>query len=418
MTSSKQQEKQDNENYSKNFTRVPNIVFVSYRHLTKEEKFLYCTLRQVYWDMKPRFVTLRELSAMTGYSVSALCKMVPHLHICDLIHAEVRKEKGKDGKEKGNPKYHITIPDIWELNKRYFEASPEEQAKIDPSLKLVHENEQDLLKPVHEKVQPCSPNNTRLFTKTNKVVAFGEQVQAQVERTKDNNKDTLKEREKDSVAPAVAQEHPTSLQQDVLSPSLSLKKNDSSFSPSPEEKPTPVDYALFDRLCRAKGYAADFRVPRNDKNNEAIKELREQGANAEQVEYVFNDIWDDKDPFWKQHRGKPSTVASQFTARVWKMTQPTPKRRTVSGFANWTEDKKMGVPETKPVETTPAKAEVKPVEVTPVSVPAKPKEPALPVGYTRLKIDRPVRARSAYGRRLQEEKEALEMSGNDFRKEL
>lgn len=184
MSSSKQQEKQDNENYSKNFTRVPNIVFVSYKYLTKEEKFLYCTLRQVYWDMKPRFVSLRELSMMTGYSVSALCKMIPRLHTCGLIHAEVRKEKGKDGKEKGNPKYHITIPDIWELNKRYFEASPEEQAKIDPSLKLVHEKE-----------QACSRNNTSLFTKKNKTVPFGEQVQAQVELAKDK-KDISKDERK------------------------------------------------------------------------------------------------------------------------------------------------------------------------------------------------------------------------------
>lgn len=230
-----------------------------------------------------------------------------------------------------------------------------------------------------------------------------------------------KEREKDSVARAVTQEHPTSLQQDDLSPSLSQNLS-SSLLPSPEEmkpteaKPTSVDYALFDRLCRAKGYAADFRVPRNDKNNDAIKNLREQGANAEQVEYVFNDIWNDKDPFWRQHRGKPSTVASQFTARVWKMTQPTPKRRTVSGFTNWTEDKAMGTPAVveatpvKPKENTIANDDSKPASV----MPEKPKEPSLPVGYTRLKIDKPARPRTAYGRRLQAE----QMVGNDFRKEL
>jgi predicted transcriptional regulator len=208
MTFTKDAEKQDNENYSKNFTRVPNIVFASYKHLSKEEKFLYCTLRQIYWDMKPRFVTVRELSTQTGYSPSALCKMIPRLHTCGLIHAEVRKEKGKDGKEKGNPKYHITIPDIWELNRQFFACSPEEQGKIDPSLKLVHENEQVLANPVHENEQACSPNNTRLFTKTNKPVLFGEQDQAQVERAKDSIKDTLK-KDRKIETPAVNNPEPS-----------------------------------------------------------------------------------------------------------------------------------------------------------------------------------------------------------------
>lgn len=213
---------------------------------------------------------------------------------------------------------------------------------------------------------------------------------------------TTKEREKDK-APTVTQQPQTSLQPDGFSPSLS--QNVSSFSspeekPTKEAKPTPVDYALFDRLCRSKGYASDFRVPRNEKNNDAIKELREQGANAKQIEFVFNDIWEDKDPFWQQHRGKPSIVASQFTARVWKMTAPVEKRRTASGLANWTEDKTMGVPAiVEPVASKP-----EPVS-TPTPAPAKPKESALPVGYTRLKMDKPARPRTAYGRRLQAEKD-------------
>src|SRR5438445_3067035 len=125
-TQGKAQEKQDNDNYSKNFTRIPNIIFSSYKRLTKEEKFLYCTLREVYWDMKPRFVSTRELSELTGYSRGALANMLPRLHKCGLIHAEIRRERGKDGKEKGNAKYHITIPDIWELNRKYFASSAEE----------------------------------------------------------------------------------------------------------------------------------------------------------------------------------------------------------------------------------------------------------------------------------------------------
>ena len=196
-----------------------------------------------------------------------------------------------------------------------------------------------------------------------------------------------KEREKDSTKP---QASPVT---NVLSLSpLSQKSFSEETNPSQEEmKPTEVDYPLFDDLCRKKGYASDFKVPRNEKSDIAIQELRSQGATPEQVEFVFNDIWDDKDSFWKQHRGKPSTVASQFTARVWKMSQAAPKRRTVSGFTNWTEDKTMGTPEVKPVE----------------SAPAKPKEPALRVGYTRLntgKTDKSVRGRSLQAR-LQAQKE-------------
>lgn len=197
MTSGKQQEKQDNENYSKNFTRVPNIVFVSYKYLTKEEKFLYCTLRQVYWDMKPRFVSLRDLSEATGYAVGALSKMLPRLHTCGLIHSEIRHEKGKDGKVKGHAKYHITIPDIWELNRKYFEASSEEQAAMDPSLKLA----QGIVHQMNN-TKDCSPNDTELFTKCdssvhqmNDIVPFREQSQAQLERAKDK-KDISKDERK------------------------------------------------------------------------------------------------------------------------------------------------------------------------------------------------------------------------------
>lgn len=219
MTFTKEAEKQDNENYSKNFTRIANIIFASYKYLSKEEKFLYCTLRQIYWDMKPRFATVRELSHQTGYSPSALCKMLPRLHTCGLIHSEVRKEKGKDGKEKGNAKYHITIPDIWELNRQFFACSPQEQEKMDPSLKLVRFREQVSVNPVHENEQACSPNNTRLFTKTNKPVLFREQTQAQLERAKDSIKDTLKKDRK--------KEEPTSSDPESSSHSFthSLKKS-------------------------------------------------------------------------------------------------------------------------------------------------------------------------------------------------
>jgi hypothetical protein len=196
-TSTNYAEKQDNENYSKNFTRVPNILFVSYKYLSKEEKFLYCTLRQVYWDMKPRFVSTRELSDLTGYSRGALANMLPRLHDCGLVHAEIRREKGKDGKDKGNAKYHITIPDIWELNRQFFASSEEQQAAMDPSLKLAHQ--MDRSKTCPSNGQACPPNEPSLLTKKakpahqmDKFSALDEPTKPCDDTPKDSIKDTLK----------------------------------------------------------------------------------------------------------------------------------------------------------------------------------------------------------------------------------
>lgn len=184
-----EEEKKSNEQYSKNFTRLPNVLFIAYPDVTKEEKYLYADLRRVYWDMKPRFVSLRELSDATKYSISALSKMLPRLHEAGLIHAEIRREKAKNGREKGNPKYHITIVDIWEVNRMFFSCSPKEQVELAvvPSAQLVHEIE-----------QACSRNTTSSFTKNDKPDTFGELDRAQVERAKDNNKDTSKDTSKDT----------------------------------------------------------------------------------------------------------------------------------------------------------------------------------------------------------------------------
>lgn len=180
-------EQKDNENYSKNFARIPNMLFASFKHLSKEEKFLYCTLKSVYWDARPRYVSLRELSELTGYSRSALGAMLPRLDTCGLVHAEIRKEKDKHGNEVGNAKYNITILDIWELNKEYYSCPPERQDSLDPSLILVHEN-----------VQACPRNKPSLSTKAAKPVHENVQVRAQAERAKKEKeriKTSLKEEE-------------------------------------------------------------------------------------------------------------------------------------------------------------------------------------------------------------------------------
>jgi hypothetical protein len=210
-------------------------------------------------------------------------------------------------------------------------------------------------------------------------------IEYNIESTQKHNIETQREKTN------VAQKSPTSPGPSVLSPSLSSQK-----SLSQETKPTEVGYPLFDCLCHQKGYASEFKVPHNEKNDTAIQELRSQGATPEQVEFVFNDIWNDKDPFWQQHRGKLSTVASQFTARVWKMSQAAPKRQTLTGTPNYTEDR---IGQTAQ-EAKPTLHIVKP-EPQPTYGPKLDQTPA----YTRLKIEKPARARSLQARLQQEQAE-------------
>lgn len=177
----------ENQDGFKNFARIPNMLFVSFRHLSREEKFLYCTLKSIYWDAKTRYVSLRELGDAAGYSTGALSKMLPRLHTCGLVNAKIQQELDKKGRPKGNPKYQITVLDIWELNTYYHSCSANERDVLDPSLKLV----QQMNEPVHESTQGCSPNDTSSFTKDDEPDTFGEQDQAQTERAKDK-KDSLK----------------------------------------------------------------------------------------------------------------------------------------------------------------------------------------------------------------------------------
>ncbi len=203
----KTEEQKDNDNYAKNFTRVPNILFESYKYLTKEEVLLYIRLRYIYWDTKPRYLSLRELADITGYSTGALSKMLPRLTIVGLIHAEIRRKKGKDGKEKGNPIYHITINDIWEENRKFFT-----EGHFDPSeALLVHEmnetsspNEQDTPKPVHQMNKPVHKMNDPVH-ETRQDSSPNEQDQAQNNPHKTNSKtiDNTSTQE-ESVTPTIA----------------------------------------------------------------------------------------------------------------------------------------------------------------------------------------------------------------------
>ena len=162
MTQGIQEEKQ------KNFICTPNVLFVSYKYLTIEEKYLWQDLKRMYWDGKPRYMSLRELNEVTGYSIGALSKMLPRLDKCQLLDAKIEKQDGK-----GNPKYRIVVLDITEFNKQYFSCSFGEQVSLDPSLELVHQ----MNKSVQKNVQACSPNErprspkgTGSFTKRDKPV--------------------------------------------------------------------------------------------------------------------------------------------------------------------------------------------------------------------------------------------------------
>lgn len=336
---------------------IPRIVRTGYKDLSHAEKWLYVCLKDLCGDKGTCFRTLRVLSEETDVSTGSLSKMIPHLHRVGLIHAE-KKRRTESGKEV----WHITIADVWAENAKVC-------SKNEQSISEVVQNPNDNVQKMNDNLADGSKNERDCSN-------FIDRRKNLEERTIIEER-TLK---KEKTVPV--QEPSTSSQSDdSFSPSLSQKS-------SQETKPTEVDYPLFDRLCQGKGYASDFKVPRNDKNNAAIQELRSQSATVEQVAFVFNDLWNDKDPFWKQHRGKPSTVASQFTARVWKMTAPTSKRQTASGFTNWTENKTVG---TVPTPSAPKTDE-------------KPNTLNYPIRYDRLEEKKPRGPRSLQARLQQDQK--------------
>jgi hypothetical protein len=199
-----------------------------------------------------------------------------------------------------------------------------------------------------------------------------------------SNKRDLKKEDKREEPTIVQETSPSPIPSTSLSP-LSSKN---------EKKTDSLEewYSLFDRLLQEKGYPSNFRVPRNEKNATAIQELISMNATPEQAAFVLNHIWNDKDSFWRQHRGKITTIASQFTTRVCEMHAPAPKQRTSSGLPNWTADKTMGAPtvsdRTEKAEKPVVKAEVVNEPSRTAETATAPVQPALPVGYTRLKLDK------------------------------
>jgi hypothetical protein len=305
-----EQEKRDNEQYSRNFTRIPNILFIAYPDLSKLEKYLYGDLRRIYWDMKPRFVSLRELSILTDYSIGALSKMIPHLHDAGLIHAEIRRARGKDGKEKGNPKYQITIVDIWEINRMFFSCSPSEQerlAKI-PSAQLTEElekscsrNEQvttthpqpvhTMNKPVHEMNKPVHQMNT-----ITPVKAHGKPSD---KTPKDLFKDNSKESKKES-AP------------DNDQPTTHTRTSSSALL-------TPEQHHWFERVfCHGKWYVVSPRLTQT--LAEHVKKLYPIIKTVDDLNSLYDfekeRLKDKPDPIVK-----PGNLASSDTLNAWMQTR-------------------------------------------------------------------------------------------------
>lgn len=222
--------------------------------------------------------------------------------------------------------------------------------------------------------------------------------------TKISTKTFTKETDKEASTSTVTQQTQTSPRSDVL-------------SPSPSKKLIEDWFAHFDQLYRKKSGIANYRYSRRDtKIKDAIVKLMETGATFEQVEFVFNDIWDDKDAFWQEHKGKVWVVESQFATRVAKINAAAQKRRTASGFASYTEDKSIGLPAEAiglSVQTTQPSA---PVNEQPTPDQEQPKQPTRPKygpkqdeapTYQRLPQQRVVRPRSLFARQ-QAAKEAQE----------
>jgi len=128
-TTEKQLDKQDAIEI-KNFTRVPNMLIFGYHDtISPQEKWLLVCLKHLCGKKGTRHLSLRYISEQTGISTGALSAskdkkgkvnegMIKHLHNAGFIHAEVKKFQGK-----GNPQYHITITDVWELNQAFFDKT-------------------------------------------------------------------------------------------------------------------------------------------------------------------------------------------------------------------------------------------------------------------------------------------------------
>lgn len=279
---------------------VPRIVRTQYKKLSHAEKWLYVCLKDLCGDKGTCFRTLRALSEETDVSTGSLSKMIPNLHKHGLIHAE-KKRRTESGKEV----WHITIADVWAENAKACSKNEQSTSEV------VQIPNNDVQK-MNDKSEDGSKNERDCSNFSDR---------------RNNNEERTSEERTGEEKPTHVQENPTSSQPETLS-----------FPPS-QEKSIEDWFTHFDQLYRKKSGISNYRYSRKDaKIKDSILKLIETGATFEQVAFVFNDIWDDKEQFWQEHKGKIWVVESQFATRVAKMPQPgqPQKRKTSSGLPDWT----------------------------------------------------------------------------------
>jgi predicted transcriptional regulator len=127
------------------YAMTPRIVRTLYKKLSHTEKWLYTCLKDLCGKGGTCFRTLRSLKEETDISIASLSTMIPHLHESGLIHAE-KKPSPRSGKEI----WHISIIDIWQMNKDYcskIEQSPDESVQIlNEDMPVVHSTNNDVQK--------------------------------------------------------------------------------------------------------------------------------------------------------------------------------------------------------------------------------------------------------------------------------
>lgn len=138
------------------YAMTPRIVRTKYKELSHTEKWLYTCLRDLCGRKGTCFRTLRSLKEETDISIASLSAMIPRLHAAGLIHAE-KKRRSASGKEI----WHISIVDIWQMNKDYCseneQSNGEDVQNLNNDPEIVHSVNNDVQN-LNKTPEDCSEN--------------------------------------------------------------------------------------------------------------------------------------------------------------------------------------------------------------------------------------------------------------------
>jgi len=163
------------------YAMTPRIVRTKYKDLSHTEKWLYTCLRDLCGKKGTCFRTLRSLKEETDISIASLSAMIPRLHAAGLIHAE-KKRRSTTGKEI----WHISIVDIWQMNKDYCSENEQNSGEDVQNLN----NDPEIVQSVNNDVQnlnktpgDCSENerdcsnfrNRRRYSKNKDTEIYNEE---------------------------------------------------------------------------------------------------------------------------------------------------------------------------------------------------------------------------------------------------